>query len=215
MKKLTFILLLFASILSLTACGSDSKVESAFKDYAKTENIPNFKGIKSIECTDTIPYEEIANIEETEHQIDSVKTLLLDKFSAMTDYVKTLSYAQGKKIVNKVALIGTKVGDIGLNSLNNNNESIGKLKNALEEVSPYKDTLYIYHIIAKVGDNDISYYGFSCGEDISFVKADRKEDAVSKNEKLMNVFNASMYIIETEIVPRSMLIDEINEIMNQ
>lgn len=213
MKKLIVMTMLAALMVG---CSRRDKIETAFYEYAETENIPNYKGIKSIECTDTIPYEELANIPETEAQIDSVKTLLTDKVNAMMDYVKTLSHSQGERIINEVARIGAEYGEICVKDLDlNNGESVAKLKEALDEVSPYKEPLHIYHIVAKIGGrNDISFYGFSCGEDISFVKADDKGEAVLKNKKLAKLFNAMQEVISAKIVPHSMLIDDIDKIMD-
>ena len=193
-------------------CDKGDKEERAFSEYAKNQNIPNYNGISSIECTDSILFAEYAAIPTIEHQIDSVKKCLDKKVRDMVAYYGTLNYANKQRLATEYARIGAEYGELCVNDIDSR-EPIDAIQDALEELSPYKLPLYIYHIIAKVGAHDVSFYAFAVGDDISIVKADDKADAMRKNQKLMRFQEAIMDVINTKLVPRSMLIDDVDSFM--
>ena len=210
MKKLIAIMLMLLPML--VGCSKGDKIEQAFSEYAKEQNIPDYKGISHIECTDSVPFAELVAIPKIELQIDSIKELLDNKVREMTDYYGGLSYANKQRLATEYARIGAEYGELCVTDIDNK-EPINALKDALEELSPYKHPLYVYHIVAKVGTQDVSFYAFAVGDDISFVKADGKDDAMRKNPKLVRFQEAMMNVVRTKFVPRSMLIDDIDSFM--
>jgi len=210
MKKL--IVMMMLAVL-MVGCGKGDKIETAFSEYAEAESIPNYKGISSIECTDSLPFEDVANVSKIRFQVDSIQKLLTSKVEEMTEFYSKLSSSKKQQLATEYARIGAECGDLWVNKTRNNDETINELKNALDDLSPYKEPLYIYKIIAKVGTNDIPFYGFSCGEDISFVKADDLSDAMRKNEKLVKFQDAMMNVVRKDMVPYSVLIDDIDNLM--
>ena len=214
MKKLIAMMML---AVMMVGCQKGDKIESAFTEYAETENIPNFNGVVSIECTDTLDFVKTAPISVLEHQADSVKALLRAKMTEMTDFYGDLNYSKKQQLATEFARIGAECGELWVNDTHDihGNHALNKLKDAMEALSPYKEPLYFYHIIAKVGSNDISYYGFVCGEDISFVKADDLSDAMRKNDKLVQFQEAMMNVVRTDFVPYSVLIDDIDKLMGK
>lgn len=211
MKKLIVMMML---AVMMVGCDNGNKVESAFKKFAETENIPNFDGISSIECTDTLDFVKTAPISSLQHQADSVKNLLRTKMENMTEFYRNLSYTKKRQLATEVARIGAECGELWVNDPRDN-QALNQLKDAKDALSPYDEPLYFYHIIAKIGTNNISFYGFSCGEDISFVKADDLSDAMRKNEKLSKFQQAMMNVIKTDFVPYSILIDDIDNLMSK
>lgn len=131
----------------------------------------------------------------------------------MTTYYGSLSNVKKQQLATEFARIGAEYGEFCVNNTGNK-DAINALKDALDELSPYGEPLYIYHIIANIGANDISFYGFSCGKDILFVKANDLSDAMRKNEKLVRLQEAMMQIVSTKMVPCSMLIDDIDKLMS-
>lgn len=212
MKKILILILTMLTV-AIVGCKHDNRIESAFKEFAKSEKIPNFNGISTIECTDTLPFDDVANVPRIEAQIDSVKGLLTEKIQKMTTYYGNLSNVKKQQLATEFARIGAEYGEFCVNNTGNK-DAINALKDALDELSPYGEPLYIYHIIAKIGTNDISFYGFSCGKDILFVKANDLSDAMRKNEKLVRLQEAMMQIVSTKMVPCSMLIDDIDKLMS-
>lgn len=208
MKKLIAIVMMTLAVV-MVGCSKGDKIEKAFSEYAKTENIPNYNGISKIEYTDSLPFDELTAIPKIESQIDSIKKLLDAKIQDLTSYYGGLSYAKKQQFGTEYARIGAEYGELCVTDIDND-EPINALKDALEELSPYRQPLYVYHIIAKVGTQDISYFAFSVGDDISFVKAEDKSDAMRKNIKLCKFQDAMMNVIRTKFVPRSMLIDDID-----
>ena len=209
MKKLIAMMML---AVVMVGCQKRDKIESTFMEYAETEKIPNFNGISSIECVDTMSFTDKDPISIIENQIDSVNSLLKNKVEKMTEYYGNLSYSKKQQLALEFARIGAETGELWVNDTKND-DTIDELKDALDTLSPYKEPLYMYHIIAKVGNNDISFYGFACGEDITFVKADELSDAMKKNEKLVNLQDAMMSVIRTKLVPHTILIDDIDKMM--
>ncbi len=69
MKKILILILTMLTV-AIVGCKQDNRIESAFKVFAKSEKIPNFNGISSIECTDTLPFDDVANVPRIEAQID-------------------------------------------------------------------------------------------------------------------------------------------------
>lgn len=211
MKKLiTVVMLMLAIVIVVVGCNNGDKIEKAFDEYAKNENIPNYNGISRIECTDSLPFDGLVAIPKIESQIDSIKKLLNAKIQDLTSYYGGLNYAKKQQLGTEYARIGAEYGELCVNDIDNDG-SINALKDALEELSPYRQPLYVYHIIAKVGTQDISYFAFSVGDDISFVKAEDKSDAMRKNKKLCQFQDAMMNVVRTKFVPRSMLIDDIDK----
>ncbi len=208
MKKLISMVLMLLAVI-MVGCNKGDKIEKAFSEYAKTENIPDYNGISKIECTDSLSFDELVAIPKIESQIDSIKELLDTKIQDLTSYYGGLSYAKKQQLATEYARIGAEYGELCVNDIGND-EPINALKDALEDLSPYRQPLYVYHLIAKVGTQDISYFAFSMGDDISFVKADDKLDAMRKNKKLSQFQDAMMNVIRTKFVPRSMLIDDID-----
>lgn len=208
MKKLIAIVMMMLAVI-MVGCNKGDKIEKAFSEYAKAENIPNYNGISKIECTDSLPFDELVAIPKIEFQIDSIKKLLDAKVQDLTSYYGGLSYVKKQQLGTEYARIGAEYGELCVNDIGSD-EPINTLKDALEELSPYRQPLYIYHIIAKVGTQDISYFAFSVGDDISFVKAEDKSDAMRKNKKLSQFQDAMMNVVRTKFVPRSMLIDDID-----
>ena len=209
MKKLISMMLMLLSVI-MVGCSNGDKIEKAFGEYAKNENIPNYNGINKIECTDSLPFDELAAIPKIESQIDSIKKLLDAKIQDLTSYYGGLSYAKKQQLGTEYARIGAEYGELCVNDIDND-EPINTLKDALEDLSPYRQPLYVYHIIAKVGTQDISYFAFSVGDDITFVKAEDKSDAMRKNKKLCQFQDAMMNVVRTKFVPRTMLIDDIDK----
>lgn len=212
MKKILTLILSMLTV-AIVGCKQDNRMESAFKEFAKAEKIPNFNGISSIECTDTLPFDDVANVPRIEAQIDSVKGLLTEKIQKMTTYYGGLNNVKRQQLATEFARIGAEYGEFCVNNTGNK-DAINALKDALDELSPYGEPLYIYHLIANIGAKDISFYGFSCGKDILFVKADDLSDAMRKNEKLVRLQEAMMQIVRTKMVPCSLLIDDIDKLMN-
>lgn len=79
MKKLISMMLMLLAVI-MVGCSNGDKIEKAFCEYAKNENIPNYNGISKIECTDSLPFDELAAIPKIESQIDSIKKLLDAKY---------------------------------------------------------------------------------------------------------------------------------------
>ena len=92
MKKLIAIVMMTLAVV-MVGCSKGDKIEKAFSEYAKTENIPNYNGISKIECTDSLPFDELTAIPKIESQIDSIKKLLDAKIQDLTSYYGGLSYA--------------------------------------------------------------------------------------------------------------------------
>lgn len=208
MKKLMAMMLMLLPML--VGCNKGNKIEQAFSEYAKEQNIPDYKGISNIELVDSvIVTDAISNIE---FRVDSVKALLDSKFKDLTNYFGNLPYGKKQQLATECARIGAEYGEICVNDLGDN-ESINALKDAVEELSPYKQPLYIHHIITKVGAQEISFYAFSVGDDIFFVKADNITDAMRKNPKIAQWQDAMMNVVRTCFVPQSMLIDDIDSFM--
>ncbi len=194
----------------LVGCNKGNKIEQAFTEYAKEQNIPDYKGISNIEIVDSvIVTDAISNIEL---RVDSVKALLDSKFKDLTNYFGDLPYGKKQQLATECARIGAEYGEICVNDLGDN-KSITALKDAVEALSPYKQPLYIHHIIAKIGAQEISFYAFAVGDDISFVKADNITDAIRKNPKMEQWHDAMMNVVQTNFVPHSMLIDDIDNFM--
>lgn len=141
----------------MVGCQKGDEIESAFTEYAETQKIPNFNGVVSIECVDTMSFTDKDPIKIVENQIDSVNNLLKTKVEAMTEYYGNLSYSKKQQLALEFARIGAETGELWVNDTKNDN-TIDELKDALEALSPYKEPLYMYHIIAKVGNNDISFF---------------------------------------------------------
>lgn len=211
MKKLIVMMMLTAAIAS---CNKGDKIQSAFSEYVKTEKIPNYNGIVSIECADTMDFVKVPPVTYIKNQIDSVDTLLRSKVEKMTEFYGNLGYSEKRQLATEVARIGAECGELWVNN-SRDNQALNEFKDAVEEISPYNEPLYFYHIIAKVGASDISFYGFSCGEEISFVKAENISDAIRKNEKLTQYENALMNVIRTNVAPCAMLIDDIDKLMSK
>ncbi|WP_289755301.1 hypothetical protein [uncultured Duncaniella sp.] len=208
MKKLLTILLMMLPML--VGCNKDNKIEQAFSEYAKEQNIPDYKGISNIEIVDSVIVTDA--ISKIEFQADSVKDLLDVKFKDLTEYVHNLPNGKKQRLATECARIGAEYGEICVNDLGDN-KSITALKDAVEELSPYKQPLYIYHIIANVGVQEISFYAFAVGDDLSFVKTDDITDAIRKNPKTARWQEAMMNVIRSCFVPHSMLIDDIDRFM--
>lgn len=212
MKKLISMMML---AVVMVGCGKGDKIESAFSEYVKTEKIPNYNGIVSVECTDTMDFTKVNPISYITNQIDSVDTLLKTKVEQMTKFYGNLSPVKKQQLALEYARIGAECGGLWVNDAHDKDKVLNEYKDAMDELSPYKEPLYFYHIIAKVGSNDISFYGFSCGDEITFVKAEDISDATRKNEKMVRYHEAMMNVVRTKIVPHSVLIDDIDKLMSK
>lgn len=215
-------MLLSLIAISFTACGNkDNKSESkdnireAFINYVQEEEVPDFQEISKIECIDSINfYEDEMSVQRLKFQIDSTKALATKKIENMTECFGKLSDKKREQFVTEFARLGAEYGELCVNS-HEDTGTLKRLQEAIEKISPYKHTLYINQITAKIGNQDVTFFAFSVGNKVDIVKADTEQDALQKNKKLLRCGTAMMDVIQTELVPYSILIEDIDSFMTK
>lgn len=210
MKKIIAIVMMMLAVV-MVGCNKGDKIEKAFSEYAKTENIPDYNGVESIELVDSVVSNDA--VSKIEFQADSVSKLLDKKIKDLTAYYGGLSYSDKQQYATEYARIGAEYGEICVNNTGND-EAIIALKDAVENLSPYKQPLYIHHIKAKIGSQSISFYSFSVGDEVSIIKAEDINDAMRKNDKFVKWRDAIEAVVRTKFVPQSMLIDDIDKFIS-